>query len=374
MEYLQYDYAVIGGDMRQVYLAEVLAHHQNKICCFALPTLPDERRCSDAARVVTAASLFEACAQSRCIICPVPFSKNAASPPEKTAEQELAEECPADSPASSDSFILKQQEFVVDSPNTFSQNHMAPNHLSSFNTSTDLNHFATLNQTAFPEPLSLDALLDSLRPGQHLFGGCIPDHFAKEAVDSGITVTDFMQDETLTASNSIATAEGAICEAILRSRRTLHGSYCAVLGYGKCGKALAQYLSGMFCRLSVWSIDSTERSQAAMIAENTGNLGDFAKHAEEFDFIFNTIPAPVVTVDILRQMKDTAVIIDIASAPGGVDFNAAKRLGITAALCLGLPGKYAPFSSAQAQKRVIETALSDRIIPKSVKSQFKYKE
>lgn len=303
MEYLQYDYAVIGGDMRQVYLAEVLAHHQNKICCFALPTLPDERRCSDAARVVTAASLSEACTQSRCIICPVPFSKN-----------------------------------------------------------------VTLNQTAFTEPLSLDTLLDSLRPGQHLFGGCIPNYFAEAATDSGITVTDFMQDETLTASNSIATAEGAICEAILRSSRTLHGSRCAVLGYGKCGKALAQYLNGMFCRLSVWSIDSAELSQAAVIAENTGNLNDFAKHAREFDFIFNTIPALVVTADILRQMKDAVVIIDIASAPGGVDFDAAKQLGITAALCLGLPGKYAPVSSAQAQKQVIEAALSSRRIPKSVRS------
>ena len=47
-------------------------------------------------------------------------------------------------------------------------------------------------------------------------------------------------------------------------------------------------------------------------------------------------------------MKKHVTIIDIASAPGGVDFAAAARLNLSAFLCPGLPGKYAPVSSAQA--------------------------
>ena len=40
-------------------------------------------------------------------------------------------------------------------------------------------------------------------------------------------------------------------------------------------------------------------------------------------------------------------IIDIASAPGGVDYEAAGALGIAAKLCLGLPGKYAPKTAGE---------------------------
>lgn len=38
--------------------------------------------------------------------------------------------------------------------------------------------------------------------------------------------------------------------------------------------------------------------------------------------------------------------MDIASAPGGVDFMAADELGIKAKQCLGIPGKYAACSAA----------------------------
>ena len=60
MEYPQYDYAVIGGDMRQVYLAGELAHHQNRVCRDGLMAAPDERRCSDASVVNAVSDLREA--------------------------------------------------------------------------------------------------------------------------------------------------------------------------------------------------------------------------------------------------------------------------------------------------------------------------
>ena len=55
--------------------------------------------------------------------------------------------------------------------------------------------------------------------------------------------------------NTIATAEGAIAQAILRSPENLRGSICLVIGYGKCGRTLAGYLRNMFCRTMVWEKD-----------------------------------------------------------------------------------------------------------------------
>ena len=66
----------------------------------------------------------------------------------------------------------------------------------------------------------------------------------------------------------------------------------------------------------------------------------------ESDFIFNTIPSLVLDTALANQVQENAAVIDIASAPGGVDFQALERRNIRARLCPGLPGRYSPLSSA----------------------------
>ena len=51
--------------------------------------------------------------------------------------------------------------------------------------------------------------------------------------------------------------------------------------------------------------------------------------------------------------KDT-LVIDIASLPGGVDFNEAKENNIKTLHLLGIPGLIAPESSAEIIYNVIE--------------------
>lgn len=296
MDYPHYDYAVLGGDMRQVWLAEELAHHQNRICHYGLPSLPNETHCSDASVVHAAGSLKEACLHSKCIACPIPFIKK-------------------------DSGLMPSD----------------PKH-----------------------PFSSSAILELLHSGQTLFGGQIPEDFRKAAADRGVTVFDYLDDESLAVRNSIAAAEGAICEAITRSPYNLHKSSCAVLGFGRCGQTLVSYLKGMFCNVTVCTNDPKESARASIISDGCIPLKKLPDCAGNFDFIFNTIPARVLTSDILRRMKHTVLIIDIASAPGGVDFAAADRLGITAAHCLSLPGKYAPAASAHILREIIDSSFSPK--------------
>ena len=69
-----YDYAVIGGDMRQVYLTEELADPSRRICYYALSASPKEGHCSPTAYLTNAATLQEACNVSSQLICPIPLS------------------------------------------------------------------------------------------------------------------------------------------------------------------------------------------------------------------------------------------------------------------------------------------------------------
>ena len=170
-----------------------------------------------------------------------------------------------------------------------------------------------------------------------------------------------MKNEELAIYNSIATAEGAIAEAIQKSPLNLHRSECLVLGYGKCGKTLAAYLKGMFCRVTVCARRPDVRSEASILADEVISFDDIPDNLKQYSFIFNTIPNMIIDRSLLMSVKKQAIIIDIASAPGGVDFTAAKELGIPAWLCPGLPGKYAPESSARAMTDVLMQEMKQHV-------------
>ena len=76
--------------------------------------------------------------------------------------------------------------------------------------------------------------------------------------------------------------------------------------------------------------------------------------------VVNTVPAPVLTRVILKELPRDAYILDIASAPGGTDFECAREYGIRAELAPGLPGKYAPKESAYILERAMKRILDDK--------------
>jgi dipicolinate synthase subunit A len=80
----------------------------------------------------------------------------------------------------------------------------------------------------------------------------------------------------------------------------------------------------------------------------------------DYDIIFNTIPNMILTEERLRTIKKDALIIDLASKPGGVDFEAAHRLGIKTVHALSLPGKVAPVTSGCVIAQTICNILSER--------------
>ena len=99
---------------------------------------------------------------------------------------------------------------------------------------------------------------------------------------------------------------------------------------------------------------------ASTMGFDTIPLSDLSQKIGEFTYIFNTIPAPVLTEDLIRLMNPGVTIIDIASAPGGVDFDFCKKQNIRAKLCPGLPGIYAPETSGEILFEAIVKCLAER--------------
>lgn len=192
----------------------------------------------------------------------------------------------------------------------------------------------------------ISTFLAALKEGHVLFGGNIPLAVREFCVQKRIPYHDFMEMDDVSLKNAVATAEGAIAEAVRLSPVNLHHSRCLVTGYGRCGKILSQKLKGLDARVTVSARNEESLAMAEAYGMDTAPLKDLRQSAGSYDFLFNTIPSPVFDREMIDSMKSNATIIDIASAPGGTDFEACRRAGIRAQLTPGLPGKYSPESSA----------------------------
>lgn len=195
----------------------------------------------------------------------------------------------------------------------------------------------TINAPFAESPLTIEEFLKTINPLSIVFGGRISEQLSSALEKRGIMHRDYMKRDELAIRNAIPTAEGAIEIAVSETPITVHGSSCLVLGYGKVGKVLAKFLDGLGAKTYV---EARKYADLALI-ESHGyiplSLNEAKTRIGEFDIIFNTVPALILTRELLEKVNSNSLIIDLASKPGGVDFEAAKELGVRVIWALSLP-------------------------------------
>ena len=129
---------------------------------------------------------------------------------------------------------------------------------------------------------------------------------------------------------------------------TLHGARILVLGFGRVGKLTAHRMGCLGARVTVAAQDYGDLAWAAAYGWETVRLEDLSCELGAFALIVNTIPALILTEKRLRWVSPEAFLLDLASAPGGVDRAAAERLGLRVMQAPGLPGRTAPVTAAAA--------------------------
>ena len=199
--------------------------------------------------------------------------------------------------------------------------------------------------------------LSKLQKGQMVYGCNFPKPLLRQCMKKDIRCIDYMEHDGVASRNAIATAEGAIAEALKSACVSIHDSRALVVGYGRCGEVLAEKLAALKAHVTV--LDRKEEKRARAEAYGCRAIG--FDEAEDtmcgYDFIFNTVPAVVLDGRLLASVKRNVTIIDIASKPGGIDYEYCRNHSIDANLCLGLPGKYAPKSSAKILLEVIRKTI-----------------
>ena len=206
----------------------------------------------------------------------------------------------------------------------------------------------------FPPVRLLTRSMDYCKPQALLCAGLPSKEFLLTANEHGFSVYDYMSDKEVAQLNAIATAEGAIAEALRLSKLNLQGGNCLIIGYGMCGEILAEKCNALGANVTICDCDSFKlahaQSHGLKILSEILDLNTFA-------YIFNTAPSLLLIPPLLDTMEADSVIIDLASSPGGTDFDACMLKKIPAKLCPSLPAIYAPKSSGIILANAIKRRL-----------------
>lgn len=200
-------------------------------------------------------------------------------------------------------------------------------------------------------PLPLDEartplaeLLRAARPGTLALGGMLSAEAKAIAAEAGVELVDYFAREELTIRNAIPTAEGCIGILMKERSRTLWGGSILLTGFGPVGQALGVRLAALAESFGLRSVPIDRLGQIA----------------PAFDTVVNTVPAPVLSETVLARLRPQSFIVDLASRPGGTDFDAARRLGHRAIHALSLPAACAPETAGEAVAQTVCDMIGQR--------------
>lgn len=216
----------------------------------------------------------------------------------------------------------------------------------------------TFNDELIKTPLSnkkiaINDLTNSMKDKTFILGK-VNLELRKKLEKNNNNVIDILDIEEFTILNIIPTVEGAIQFAMQETTRTLHGANVLILGFGRIGKLLSKTLDGMGVNVTCEARKQTDLAWIKAYGYIPLHLNNLENEIEKFDIVFNTIPVKILNREILKKMKKNVIILELASAPGGIDKTVAEELNIKVVEALGLPGKVAPDTVAEYIKKMIE--------------------
>lgn len=169
-----------------------------------------------------------------------------------------------------------------------------------------------------------------------LIGGSFPERLDTWLREQGVECVGYLDQETYLLQNAAVTAEGAIQLGMDALERTVRGIDALVIGWGRIGRFLAEKLLRLGANVTVAVRRREQRTEAALLGMKTVETGTFEHGLSRYGLIYNTVPEQIMTDEMYDQIDGDAVVIELASPPGGFPEKANVING------RGLPGKTAP--------------------------------
>ena len=206
------------------------------------------------------------------------------------------------------------------------------------------------------------AMLAKMAPRAHIILGWADQNLKNHCEALSIKLHEYEWDRSLMLQRTPAIIEGLLKIIIENTAITIHNAQACVVGQGTIGAVLARYLMALGAHTHVAARNPEQRAAAYVAGATPHVLAELPELAPRLDLLFSTVPTRVVGEDVLARLPKTALVVDLAAPPGGVDFDAAKRLGLNAIWGRGL-GSRAPVTVGASQwggiRERIEKILHD---------------
>ena len=285
-------FSIIGGDLRTIKLAKMLANEGNKIYTYGLEKAEELK---DNSNIIFTEKISKAIPKDvEVVIGPIPFTSNGIN----------------------------------------------------------------INAPFGEKEISIREMIHYLE-GKILIAGSISPEIYDMANDEYIEIIDIMKREELAVLNTISTAEGAIEIAISNTNKIVHGSEVLILGFGRIGKVLARKMAGLSAKVTCAARKDEDLAWIRAYGHKETNINALGENLSQYDIILNTVPHLVLNKERLQYVKKDALLIDLASNPGGIDKKEAKELNLKLVWALALPGKVAPVTTEEFIKDTIYNILKE---------------
>lgn len=215
-----------------------------------------------------------------------------------------------------------------------------------------------LNAPQAALPCRMEELLAALWPGQLLCGGRLSRETRLAAGRNELRVLDLLECPGFVTMNAALTAEGAVGLLLQESERMLLGSRTLICGWGRIGRQLALRLRALGGRVTVAARRPEQLAEAEAADCEAFEYAALPETLGLCDYVVNTVPARVLTDAMLCCLREDALLLELASPPGGFNRTAAENMGLRTLAAPGLPGRSAPWSAAALIRREIMRALA----------------
>lgn len=207
------------------------------------------------------------------------------------------------------------------------------------------NDSATVNAPFSENPIAIVDVCKAMKNDALIVGGKLSDGVCSIFRQHGLEYADYFTREELIIENCVPTAEGALQIAMENTPITINSSRTLILGFGRVAKATAKVFSALGSQVHIAARKRSDLAYAKTLGYVPINLSSVADSLANHDIIINTVPAVLLDSEKLMKISPDALIIDLASKPGGVDFASASELQLKVIWALSLPGKVAPVTS-----------------------------
>jgi dipicolinate synthase subunit A len=217
---------------------------------------------------------------------------------------------------------------------------------------------------ACPERIIPDrAMLAAMRKPTNIILGWADKYLKGHCDDLGIGIHEYEWDDDLMLLRGQAIVEGMLKVIIENTDITIHRAKICLVGQGTIGSLVTRTLYALGARVHVTARNAVQRAAAYAAGADSHELSELASVLTDCDIVISSVPAQIVTRDMLAKLPKHALLVDLAAPPGGIDRDAAKDLGLKFVWARGL-GSRAPVTVGRSQwsgiRRRIEALVEAR--------------